>query len=56
MTAVEREGVKMIQALLELHGESESLEQSLQGWRNMTIRERANTLAAYETLCVGGHA
>jgi hypothetical protein len=56
MDPEEQEGVKMIQALLSLHGSSESTEQSLQGWRNMSIHERAKTLYFYEELCVGGHA
>ena len=53
MTPEEKEGVKMIQALLKLTGECETMEQSLAGWRSMTILERAKTLAAYEELCVG---
>lgn len=56
MTPEEKAGVKMIQALLALHGETETIEQSLAGWRRMEMWEKGNTIAVYEALCVGGHA
>jgi len=56
MTPEEQEGIKMIQALLSLSNQWEPEEQSLYGWRRMAIWEKANTKAAYEALCVGGHA
>lgn len=49
MTEEEREGVKMIQALLSLDGESESEEISLSNWREFSESARAQTKWAYET-------
>ena len=48
LTDEEKEGVKMIQALLAFNGQSEPKLKSLTYWRSMHLSEKVQTVWAYE--------